>query len=95
MLVVVGDTRGLRVLLCHLSIPPNQSSYAFNVIVKQVLGVAPDEPQSTEILEDFLTFMKGFISFPYIFQAHHVQELFRYPNSDDIKMHLEERKYIQ
>ncbi|KAK1308638.1 hypothetical protein QJS10_CPA09g01701 [Acorus calamus] len=64
MLVVVGDTRGLRVLLCHLSIPPNQSSYAFNVIVKQVLGVAPDEPQSTEILEDFLTFMKGFISFP-------------------------------
>ncbi|KAK1291465.1 hypothetical protein QJS10_CPB17g00337 [Acorus calamus] len=38
--------------------------FTFNVIVKQVLGLTPDEPQSTEILDDFLTFMKGLISFP-------------------------------
>ncbi|KAF6153875.1 hypothetical protein GIB67_001108 [Kingdonia uniflora] len=38
--------------------------FTFNVIVKQVLGLTPDDPQTTKILEDFLTFMKGLISFP-------------------------------
>lgn len=38
--------------------------FTFNVIVKQVLGLSPDEPQTTQILEDFLTFMKGLISLP-------------------------------
>ncbi|KAF8414302.1 hypothetical protein HHK36_002304 [Tetracentron sinense] len=38
--------------------------FTFNVIVKQVLGLTPDEPQTTKILEDFLTFMRGLISFP-------------------------------
>ncbi|XP_077237513.1 cytochrome P450 724B1-like [Tasmannia lanceolata] len=38
--------------------------FTFNVIVKQVLGLDPDEPQTAKILEDFLTFMKGLISFP-------------------------------
>jgi cytochrome P450 family 724 subfamily B polypeptide 1 len=34
------------------------------VIVKQVLGLSPEEPVTAMILEDFLTFMKGLISFP-------------------------------
>ena len=38
--------------------------FTFNVIVKQVLGLTQDEPQTTRILEDFLTFMKGLISLP-------------------------------
>ncbi|XP_051114551.1 cytochrome P450 724B1-like [Andrographis paniculata] len=38
--------------------------YTFNVIVKQVLGLAPDEAHTKEILQDFLTFMKGLISLP-------------------------------
>ncbi|GAB2285165.1 hypothetical protein Dimus_019617 [Dionaea muscipula] len=38
--------------------------YTFNVIVKQVLGLRPDQPQTRKILEDFLTFMRGLISLP-------------------------------
>ncbi|KAL8046787.1 hypothetical protein ABFS82_08G201400 [Erythranthe guttata] len=38
--------------------------YTFNVIVKQVLGLRPNEPHTKEILEDFLTFMRGLISLP-------------------------------
>ncbi|RXH67855.1 hypothetical protein DVH24_028002 [Malus domestica] len=38
--------------------------FTFNVIVKQVLGLTPVEPQATQILEDFLTFMRGLISLP-------------------------------
>ncbi|KAI3990402.1 hypothetical protein MKX01_021337 [Papaver californicum] len=38
--------------------------FTFNVIVKQILGLTPDDPQTSMILEDFLTFMKGLISFP-------------------------------
>ncbi|PIA58356.1 hypothetical protein AQUCO_00500345v1 [Aquilegia coerulea] len=38
--------------------------FTFNVIVKQVLGLTPEDPQTTKILEDFLAFMKGLISFP-------------------------------
>ncbi|XP_042520854.1 cytochrome P450 724B1-like [Macadamia integrifolia] len=38
--------------------------FTFNVIIKQVLGLTPDEPQTTKILQDFLTFMRGLISFP-------------------------------
>ncbi|KAI5339344.1 hypothetical protein L3X38_018616 [Prunus dulcis] len=38
--------------------------FTFNVIVKQVLGLTPDEPQTTRILEDFLTFMRALISLP-------------------------------
>jgi hypothetical protein len=34
------------------------------VIVKQVLGLSPEEPVTARILEDFLAFMKGLISFP-------------------------------
>lgn len=34
------------------------------MIVKQVLGLREDEPQTKEILQDFLTFMKGLISLP-------------------------------
>ncbi|KZV19410.1 hypothetical protein F511_08751 [Dorcoceras hygrometricum] len=38
--------------------------YTFNVIVKQVLGLTPEEPHTKKILQDFLTFMKGLISLP-------------------------------
>ncbi|KAL5746930.1 hypothetical protein ACOSP7_023919 [Xanthoceras sorbifolium] len=38
--------------------------FTFNVIVKHVLGLTPEEPVTTKILEDFLTFMRGFISLP-------------------------------
>ncbi|KAK9060415.1 hypothetical protein SSX86_021119 [Deinandra increscens subsp. villosa] len=38
--------------------------FTFNVIVKQVLGLTPEQPQTARILEDFLTFMRGLISFP-------------------------------
>lgn len=38
--------------------------FTFNVIVKQVLGLTPDEPQTGRILQDFLTFMRGLISLP-------------------------------
>ncbi|OMO89603.1 Cytochrome P450 [Corchorus olitorius] len=38
--------------------------FTFNVIVKQVLGLTPEEPETSKILEDFLTFMKGLISLP-------------------------------
>ncbi|XP_059662837.1 cytochrome P450 724B1-like [Cornus florida] len=38
--------------------------FTFNVIVKQVLGLTPDEPETAKILEDFLTFMRGLISIP-------------------------------
>ncbi|KVH93160.1 cytochrome P450 [Cynara cardunculus var. scolymus] len=38
--------------------------FTFNVIVKQVLGLTPEEPQTARILEDFRTFMRGLISFP-------------------------------
>ncbi|KAG2572752.1 cytochrome P450 724B1 isoform X1 [Panicum virgatum] len=38
--------------------------FAFSVIVKQVLGLSPEDPVTARILEDFLAFMKGLISFP-------------------------------
>ncbi|KAL5718002.1 hypothetical protein ACHQM5_010948 [Ranunculus cassubicifolius] len=38
--------------------------FTFNLIVKQILSMDQDEPLSSKILEDFLTFMKGLISLP-------------------------------
>lgn len=38
--------------------------FTFNVIVKQVLGLSPEQPEGAQILEDFLTFMRGLISLP-------------------------------
>ncbi|XP_059281919.1 cytochrome P450 724B1-like [Lycium ferocissimum] len=38
--------------------------FSFNVIVKQVLGLTPDDPRSATILQDFLAFMRGLISLP-------------------------------
>lgn len=48
-----------QVLFCE-----EARKFSFNVIVKQVLGLTPDEPQTAEILKDFLTFMRGLISLP-------------------------------
>ncbi|TXG54752.1 hypothetical protein EZV62_020008 [Acer yangbiense] len=38
--------------------------FALNLIVKQLLSIEPGEPQAFKILEDFRTYMKGFISLP-------------------------------
>ncbi|KAK1568576.1 hypothetical protein Q3G72_026164 [Acer saccharum] len=38
--------------------------FTFNVIVKQVLGLTPEDAVTAKILEDFLTFMRGLISLP-------------------------------
>ncbi|XP_047340634.1 cytochrome P450 724B1-like [Impatiens glandulifera] len=48
-----------RVLFCQ-----EARKFTFNVIVKQVLGLTPDEPQTAKILKDFLTFMRGLVSLP-------------------------------
>ncbi|CAN1315960.1 Cytochrome P450 724B1 [Linum perenne] len=41
-----------------------KQQFTFNVIVKQVLGLTPEDPVTTRLLDDFLTFMKGLISLP-------------------------------
>ncbi|XP_062185038.1 cytochrome P450 724B1 [Phragmites australis] len=57
---VVGAWRGKStVTFCE-----EARKFAFSVIVKQVLGLSPEEPVTARILEDFLAFMKGLISFP-------------------------------
>ncbi|KAK3183688.1 hypothetical protein Dsin_030974 [Dipteronia sinensis] len=38
--------------------------FALNLIVKLLLSIEPGEPQAFKILEDFRTYMKGFISLP-------------------------------
>ncbi|XP_011012625.1 PREDICTED: cytochrome P450 724B1-like [Populus euphratica] len=38
--------------------------FSFNVIVKQVLGLTSEEPETRAILEDFRTFMRGLVSIP-------------------------------
>ncbi|XP_074555903.1 cytochrome P450 724B1-like [Curcuma longa] len=48
-----------RIFLCE-----EARKFTFRVIVKQVLGMSHGESQTERILEDFLTFMKGLISFP-------------------------------
>ncbi|KAG6527267.1 hypothetical protein ZIOFF_009364 [Zingiber officinale] len=48
-----------RIFLCE-----EARKFTFRVIVKQVLGMSQGESETERILEDFLTFMKGLISFP-------------------------------
>ncbi|GLJ08772.1 hypothetical protein SUGI_0095430 [Cryptomeria japonica] len=38
--------------------------FTFNVIVKQMLSLTPDNPLTARILDDYLTFMKGLVSLP-------------------------------
>lgn len=38
--------------------------FTFNVIVKQILSLKPESPETSTILKDFLTFMKGLASLP-------------------------------
>eukprot|EP01018_Ginkgo_biloba_P021823 Gb_04371 [translate_table: standard] len=38
--------------------------FTFNVIVKQILSLKPESPETPQILKDFLTFMKGLVSLP-------------------------------
>ncbi|KAL8150960.1 hypothetical protein V2J09_020768 [Rumex salicifolius] len=48
-----------QVLFCQ-----EARKFTFNVIVKQVLGLEPNEPTTIVILEHFKTFMRGLISLP-------------------------------
>ncbi|CAN0927259.1 Cytochrome P450 724B1 [Linum grandiflorum] len=48
-----------QVLFCE-----EARKFTFNVIVKQVLGLTPEDPVTVRILEDFLAFMKGLVSVP-------------------------------
>lgn len=68
--------------------------FTFNVIVKQVLGLTPEEPETTKILEDFLTFMRGLISLPVYIPgtpyARAVQARIRI--SSTVKAIIEERR---
>ncbi|CAL1393002.1 unnamed protein product [Linum trigynum] len=78
-----------QVLFCE-----EARKYSFNVIVKQVLGLTPKDPETTRILEDFLTFMKGLISLPLYVPgtpyARAVQARSRIASS--VKAIIEERK---
>ncbi|GAB4848049.1 hypothetical protein Ancab_002710 [Ancistrocladus abbreviatus] len=38
--------------------------FLFYLTVKQVLSIEPEQPLATKILDDFLKFMKGFVSIP-------------------------------
>ncbi|OWM81543.1 hypothetical protein CDL15_Pgr007584 [Punica granatum] len=59
-LEVLGSWRNEdRVLFCE-----DARKFTFNVIVKQVLGLTPDEPRTRAILHDFVTFMRGLVSIP-------------------------------
>ncbi|KAJ9687087.1 hypothetical protein PVL29_015800 [Vitis rotundifolia] len=68
--------------------------FTFNVIVKQVLGLTPDDPQTAKILQDFLTFMRGLISLPLYIPgtpyARAVQARIRI--SSTVKAIIEERR---
>ncbi|XP_010248711.1 PREDICTED: cytochrome P450 724B1 [Nelumbo nucifera] len=38
--------------------------FTFNLIVKEILSMEPEDPVASKILKDFLTFMKGLVSLP-------------------------------
>ncbi|XP_042500165.1 cytochrome P450 724B1 [Macadamia integrifolia] len=40
------------------------NKFTFNLMVKQILSLEPEDPLTSKILEDFLTFMKGLVSLP-------------------------------
>ncbi|XP_047334419.1 cytochrome P450 724B1-like [Impatiens glandulifera] len=71
--------------------------FTFNVIVKQVLGLTPDEPETVNILKDFLTFMKGLISLPlYIPGTSYAKAVkARIRISCKVKSIIEERKRMR
>ncbi|GMN27515.1 hypothetical protein TIFTF001_001680 [Ficus carica] len=48
----------------QVSFSEEARKFTFNVIVKQVVGLTPEDPHTKRILEDFLTFMRGLISLP-------------------------------
>ncbi|XP_024031326.1 cytochrome P450 724B1 [Morus notabilis] len=39
-------------------------TFTLSLMVKQLLNIEPGEPQASQILEDFETYMKGFVSLP-------------------------------
>ncbi|OVA19718.1 Cytochrome P450 [Macleaya cordata] len=87
---ILGSWKGKQqVFFCE-----EARKFTFNVIVKQILGLTPDDPQTTKILEDFLTFMKGLISFPMYIPgtayARAVQARIRI--SSTVKAMVEERR---
>ncbi|KAK9104299.1 hypothetical protein Scep_021143 [Stephania cephalantha] len=74
MLLVEGDVhkRLRNVAICFTNICKSSPKYFYDIdklltldlMVKQILDLEPEHPSASRILEDFLTFMKGFISLP-------------------------------
>ncbi|KAJ6319387.1 hypothetical protein OIU78_014911 [Salix suchowensis] len=66
MLVAVGDThkRLRNVAISLVMFCEEARKFSFNVIIKQVLGLTSEEPETGKILEDFLAFMRGLVSIP-------------------------------
>ena len=42
----------------------NSRQFALKIMVKEILSIQPDEPLASKILEDFETYMRGFVSLP-------------------------------
>lgn len=40
------------------------TQFTMSIMVKHLLNIKPGEPRALEILEDFETYMKGFVSLP-------------------------------
>lgn len=38
--------------------------FALNTMMKQLLSIKPEEPLASKILQNFETFMRGFVSLP-------------------------------
>lgn len=45
--------------------------FTINLMVKHLLSIEPEEPIAFKILEDFQTFMKGFVSLPVYIPGTH------------------------
>jgi cytochrome P450 family 724 subfamily B polypeptide 1 len=41
-----------------------QAQFTLSLMVKSVLSIEPEEPRALKILDDFRTYMKGFVSLP-------------------------------
>ncbi|KAH9791073.1 cytochrome P450 724B1 [Citrus sinensis] len=53
------------------STPAFLHSFTINLMVKHLLSIEPEEPIAFKILEDFQTFMKGFVSLPVYIPGTH------------------------
>ncbi|KAJ6723883.1 CYTOCHROME P450 26 [Salix koriyanagi] len=66
--------------------------FSFNVIIKQVLGLTSEEPETGKILEDFLAFMRGLVSIPLYIPGTPYARAARSRISSRVKAIIEERR---